>query len=250
MHLHAPHPASPARRPDLHRVAGGNASGGAHPGGDGARSVESERALHGQPEREARVRIAPRRERQLAERHAQLPDPLPAVCAGRQDGHLRPGGPCQERAHVVGDQLPHLGVGQVGLGQHHQTMPDAQEPEHLEVLPGLGHDPVVTGHHQHRGAHAGRAGHHLPHQLLVAGHVHEADLQSVLEHHFRIAQVQCDAAPLLFFPAIRVLARERLDQGALAVVDVTGRSDHHGDGGASFHLPGHRRIDRAEQSLE
>ena len=41
----------------------------------------------------------------------------------------------------------------------------------------------------------------------------------------REAQVDGDAAPLLFLQAVRVDARERLHQRGLAVIDMAGRAD-------------------------
>jgi hypothetical protein len=41
----------------------------------------------------------------------------------------------------------------------------------------------------------------------------------------RETDVDGDAAPFLFFQAIRVDARERFDESGLAVIDVPGRAD-------------------------
>jgi hypothetical protein len=94
------------------------------------------------------------------------------------------------------------------------------------VLTGLGHDPLVGGHHQHHQVHAADAGHHGAHEALVPRHVDDAELEAGLRHlQVGEAQLDGDAPGLLLLEAVRVDAGEGSNQGGLAVVDVAGGAE-------------------------
>ena len=126
-------------------------------------------------------------------------------------------------AHQVADfQLDHLARGridQVALGQGNQAVLEAEQPEDFQVFAGLRHDAVVGRDHQQGEVDAGGAGEHVLDETLVAGHVHDADVvRGQIEAGE--ADVDGDAARLLFRQAIAIDAGQGLDQGGLAVIDV------------------------------
>jgi hypothetical protein len=61
----------------------------------------------------------------------------------------------------------------------------------------------------------------------VAGHVHYPDEDVVAEAVVSEAQLDGDAPLLLLLEPVAVDPGQGLDERRLAVVDVTGRTDHH-----------------------
>ena len=98
---------------------------------------------------------------------------------------------------------------------------NSQQGEDVEVFAGLGHDAVVGGHHQDHAVHAARPGDHGLDEVLVTGHVDDADLQ-VGDAAGGIAQVDRHAPFFLLLQAVGLAAGQRLHQRGLAVVDVPG----------------------------
>ena len=96
------------------------------------------------------------------------------------------------------------------------------------MLAGLRHGTVVRRHHEEHEVDAGGACEHVVNQPLVARDVDEAENGPVGQGHVGIAEVEGDAAGLLFGQAVGVDSREGPDQGRLAVVDVSGGADQHG----------------------
>ena len=64
----------------------------------------------------------------------------------------------------------------------------------------------------------------------MAGDVHDARLNAAGQREGRKAEIDGDAAALLFFPAVGIDAGERLHQRRLAVVDVSRRADYEPSG--------------------
>ncbi len=105
---------------------------------------------------------------------------------------------------------------------------DAEQLDDAQVLAGLGHDPVVGGHHQQEEVDAGGAGHHGLDEALVPGDVDHAEVAAAGKGQLGEAQLDADAALLLLFEPVGVAAGEGLDQGGLAVVDVPGGAEGEG----------------------
>ena len=74
---------------------------------------------------------------------------------------------------------------------------------------------------------AADAGEHVLDEPLMAGNVDERDVD-VADHRVREAEIDRDAAGLLFLQAIGIGPGERLLERALPVVDVAGRTDDDG----------------------
>jgi hypothetical protein len=98
----------------------------------------------------------------------------------------------------------------VDLGQRHGAAADAEQFDDFQVLAGLRHRPVVGGDDEQREVDAGGAGQHVVHQLLVPRHVDETERRRV-----GVAEIDGDAARLLFLQAVAVDAGQRLDQRAV-----------------------------------
>src|SRR3712207_3407644 len=93
------------------------------------------------------------------------------------------------------------------------------------MLARLGHHPVVGGHNEQEGVHAGGAGYHVFYEAFVAGHVHEAGAPAAREVQLGVARHDGDAAPVFFLQPVRVLAGHVAHQRGLAVVHVPGGPD-------------------------
>ena len=96
------------------------------------------------------------------------------------------------------------------------------------MLAGLGHDPVVRSHHEDHQVDPGGAGHHVADEAFVAGHVHDPDAPPVRKLQASEAEVDGHSPLLLLGPAVGVDAGESVDEGRLAVVNVTGGADDDG----------------------
>ncbi len=165
--------------------------------------------------------------------------------AGRagQDRAIR-----QSRAGDEGaDFLGHRGeagfLDAVALRDRDDAAPDPEEIEDRQMLAGLGHDAVVGRHDEECPVHAGGARHHGAHQPLVARHVDEAERRPVRAVAVAVSEARSerDAARLLLGQPVGVDAGQRLHEGSLAVVDMTGGGDD--DAGAHLKVP--RRISAA-----
>ena len=134
---------------------------------------------------------------------------------------------------AAGEHGAHLGLGlgeapgpdQVALGQRHHAARQAEQVDDRQVLARLRHRAVVGGDDEQHRVDAGGAGEHVAHQPLVAGNVDEAEHAAALQRLVGEAEVDGDAARLLFLQAVGVDAGERLHQRGLPVVDVTCSAD-------------------------
>jgi hypothetical protein len=113
--------------------------------------------------------------RERGERLAQRGQSLTGLRRDGQDRRAFEKGSAQEAADVLLDELPPLGLGQVGLGQHDQAAPDAEELADGEMLPRLRHHALVRGDHQHDEVDPTHACQHVLHEPLVPGDVHDAE---------------------------------------------------------------------------
>ena len=99
------------------------------------------------------------------------------------------------------------------------------------MLARLRLDGFVGRHHQQHQIDAADAGQHVAHKALVAGNIDQANADRLSGGTRQVevgeAEVDGDAAPLLFFQTIGIDAGERADQRALAVVNVARSADDH-----------------------
>ncbi|MDR6357840.1 hypothetical protein Q3H58_004511 [Pseudomonas psychrotolerans] len=98
------------------------------------------------------------------------------------------------------------------------------------MLAGLRHDAIVGRHHQQGQVQATGPGQHVVHETLVSGHVDETGQLAIAQVSVDVAQVDGDAARLLFPAPITGNTGQGLDQRGLAMVDVAGGADDHEGG--------------------
>ena len=101
---------------------------------------------------------------------------------------------------------------------------DPEQPADVEMLARLRHDGLVGGHDEQDGVDAAGAGEHVAHEALVARDVDERQ-RDVVRLEVREPEIDRDAARLLFLQPIGIGPGQRLDERALAVIDVPGRAD-------------------------
>src|SRR5207244_10720370 len=79
---------------------------------------------------------------------------------------------------------------------------------------------------------------HIPPAHFTPRAVTDARLEAFVQRERREAEVDGDAPPLFLLPAVRIDAGERLHQGRLAVVDVTGGPDYKAAEGIGVRVAG------------
>ena len=123
--------------------------------------------------------------------------------------------------HVEG-----LGIDCVGLSEHGDAALHSEQLQNVEVLASLGLDRFVGRDDQQHQVDASHSGQHVADEALVAGDVHKTEMQplAVLARQIHVgeAQVDGDAAALLFFEPVGIDAGQCLYQRRFPVVDVPG----------------------------
>ncbi len=238
VHLHAPHAHGQVLRLQLERVAGADAAAPQRAGHHGAEALDGEDAIHGQAR--GLVGGAQGQARELrVHRREQLGGA--GAGHGRELDHGRggEGRAGEQRGDVAPDLLDPGGLDQIALGEHDDTARHAEQPHDGEVLAGLGHHALVGGDDEQHQVHAAHAGEHVLDEALVPGHVHDAEVHAAGRDERREAEVDGDAALLLFGQPVGVHAGQAAHERGLAVVDVAGGADdgRAGAGGLRGHVP-------------
>ena len=136
--------------------------------------------------------------------------------------HLQRGA-LEPLADLLLREIERLVVDEIPLRQRDDTALDAEHVQDREVLLGLPAPALVRGDDEQDETDGPDAGQHVRDEPLVSGDVDEADLAPGGELAPGVAEVDREAAPLLFLPAVRIHPGEAHDQRRLAVVDVAGR---------------------------
>ena len=89
----------------------------------------------------------------------------------------------------------------------------------------LRHDGIIGRYDEHCQVDARGAGQHVLDEALVARHVNEAQPDVRSELKVGEADIDGDAAALLFLQAVGVDPGQGFDERGLAVIDVAGRAD-------------------------
>ncbi len=101
------------------------------------------------------------------------------------------------------------------------------------MLARLRLDPLIRRNHQQHKINSSHAGQHVPHEALVPGYIDKAKPEPLAirrliirgrQVHVREAEINGDAAPLLFLQPVGINSGERLHQCRLAVIDVASRA--------------------------
>src|SRR5262249_35862093 len=142
------------------------------------------------------------------------------------------GGALEERsldelADLFARERCELGAGEIGLREGDHAAREPQKAADVEMLARLRADRLVRGHDEEHQVDPARPRHHLLDEPPVPRPVHEAQ-DGVRPRQAREADVDRDAALTLLTQAVRMRPRDRSDELALTVVDVTGRADDDG----------------------
>ena len=130
-------------------------------------------------------------------------------------------------AHVLLDEREPFVVDEIGFRERDDAAAHAEQLEDREVLARLRHHAFVGGDDDKREIDARRAGDHRAHECFVTRNVDDADRADAVERERREAELDRDAAPLLFGQPIGVDAGERANERRLAVIDVPGGAEDH-----------------------
>ena len=65
-------------------------------------------------------------------------------------------------------------IHQIGFGQRDHAAGGPEVTEDLQVLFGLGHPAVISGHHEQSEVHSAHAGYHVFHEILMPRHIDNA----------------------------------------------------------------------------
>ena len=118
----------------------------------------------------------------------------------------------------------------IGFGDDRQAGADSKQTADGQMLNCLWFDAFLCRDHQQHSSDAPSPGEHIVNKQAVAGHIDKADSEGVAIGSRSIekgeAQIDGDAAPLLFRQTIRIDTSKRANKGGLAVIDVTCRSDN------------------------
>ena len=154
------------------------------------------------------------------------------------------------RAHVLLDEREPLVVDEIGLRERDDAAPHAEQLENREMLARLRHHAFVGGDDEQREIDSRRAGDHRAHERLVTRDVDDADRADPLEHERREAELDRDAAPLLFGQSIGVDAGQRANERRLAVIDVPrGADDHAGSSARAERSSRSHDVERAQRAI-
>ncbi len=143
----------------------------------------------------------------------ELLDALASCGRDPQHGGVLQKSPAGDLTQLLHGQISHSRLYQIDLVEHQQAVAHAQKIHDLQVLSGLGHDPVISRHDQQHQINARGPGHHVAQEALVPGHIHQTDLTPVGQGHARKTQVNGHAALLFLGPTVRIDAREHSHQG-------------------------------------
>jgi hypothetical protein len=91
------------------------------------------------------------------------------------------------------------------------------------MLSGLGHDRFIRGYYQENAIDPSDTREHVFDEPLVAGDIHETDLNAI-EFEVAEAEIDGDAAQLFLFQPIGINTGKGFHKRTLAVVDVPGGS--------------------------
>ncbi len=209
----------------LDPVAGVDRAGQDGPGDDGAEAAHGEDPVDGHAE-DAAVRAWGDAASDLLKGGLELADSGSGQCRDGEDRRLGQKRVADEMADR-GRELDDAGlVDEVAFRQGDEAELDAEELEDIEVLTGLDGDPFVGGDDEEGRVDVARPGGHGLDEFLVAGDIDEDDLLRVgrvVEEDE--AQLDGHAAGLFLGERVRIGAGQGADEGALSVVDVTGRAD-------------------------
>ena len=158
--------------------------------------------------------------RGLGQRRPQLVEPGAGARARRDHGSAR-----HELLRLGAGELERLLVDGVGLRDRDDAVLDPEQAEDREVLVRLRPSALAGVDHEEEEVDAARARDHGADEALVSGDVDDREARAVGQLERRVAEVDRDPALVLLGQPVGVLARQRLDERRLAVIDVSRGAD-------------------------
>ena len=165
-------------------------------------------------------RRAPHARGSFRQGRSEVVEPGAGACAGRNHRDT-----WNELPGLDARELERFLVYDVGLRERDDAVLDPEQAEDREVLVRLRPRAFARVDDEEEEVDAARAGDHRPHEALVPRDVDHGEARAVGQLERRVAEVDRDAALVLLGQPIGVLARQRLDERRLAVVDVACGSD-------------------------
>ncbi len=210
MHLDRAHAHLVARRQHAQFVT--DADLGAHrgPGDDDAVSFDDKRAIEREPEDTggaARLETVELADDLRAQR-------VKAESGDRRDlDHRRAGerGAVCHQLDLVAHVAEARSVGQVGLGDHEDAPPGAEQMQNGQMLLGLRHHTIIGRDGEQHEVDAVRAGEHVADKALVTGDVNDTRPGLVGQREVGEAEIDRNPTLLFFLQAVGILPGERLD---------------------------------------
>ena len=196
---------------------------------DGAGTLDRKAAVDGQAQRGigslgSIATGAPTGIHALAERGQQRINPRARLRRHGNDRGARKHRARQKVIDVELGKLGHLGIGQVAHRQRDHHVRDAQQLQHMHVLARLRHHALDGRDHQHGHVDARGALHHGAQVVCMSRHIDQAHDLAARQRQLAKAELHGHTAATLDLQAVGILARQRLDQCRLAMVDVARRT--------------------------
>src|SRR5262249_31694319 len=164
----------------------------------------------------------------------QLIKPRSFERADGDDG--RPAGiekrPVHKVFYLQPDDVQRFLVYEIGFGNYGDPAGDGEQAADFKMLASLRLDGFIGGNHQQHPIHAAYPSEHVSHNTFAAGDIDEAQAQlfAVRRGQLQVskAEIDSDAAPLLFFQPVGIDAGKGPHQRGFTVVDVAGRAEDDG----------------------
>lgn len=103
---------------------------------------------------------------------------------------------------------------------------DSEQVRDCQVLASLWHRPLVSRYNQKEQIEACGSGKHVLHEVLMAWHINDPDLEFLAQVKTGETKIDREAALFFLSPPIRVGPGKSLNQGCLSVVHMTRRAQN------------------------
>jgi hypothetical protein len=220
MVLYATHTRTQARR-GVQNVARANLPTPQRPRHNYAYALEHERAIHGQPRQ-----IIPAPVDRISDQCVQCQQQVSDALSGRAahlDQRSTDVALIQQVLDLQGGQLHGLLIYGIDFRERDDPLLYTKDPQDIEVLAGLGHDPVIGGDDEQEGVDPCRPRDHVLDEALVARHVDQAGPPSARKVKLRVPWHDGDAPAVFLFQPVGIGARHVPDERGLAVVNMPRR---------------------------
>ena len=225
VYLHAPHPHPFFRRKNFQLFFFANCAGNKRARDYRPESFHREHAVNGQPRQ--RCRIFGRNFG--CDFHQRLLQFLQSRASERTHWNNRRICRVKKRApqKILDFQSHHferIAIHHVRLGEYRDAAANREQAADVKVLAGLRLNGFIRRNHQQHQVNSTHARQHVAHKALMPRHVDKAQAQRLAsrrrQFQMRKADINRNAATLLFLQAVGINAGQRLYQRGFAVVDM------------------------------